>query len=87
MLTRCLALEWAPYGIRVNSLAPGDYITSMTSDAWKDPLRKENYLKSIPLSQAGDMDGLVSLAMFLASPESDYITGQTINIDGGLSAE
>ena len=86
MLTSSLALEWAGYGIRVNSIAPGMYDTSMTSRAWDDPERKQLNLKSIPLSQPGDMDGLVALAIFLASPESDYITGQTIYIDGGLSA-
>ena len=86
MLTSALALEWAEYGIRVNSIAPGMYETSMTSRAWDDPTRKQRNLKRIPLSQPGDMDGLVALAIFLASPESDYITGQTIYIDGGLSA-
>ena len=86
MLTSCLALEWAEYGIRVNSIAPGMYETSMTSRDWDDPKRKQLNLERIPLSQPGDMDGLVALAIFLASPESDYITGQTIYIDGGLSA-
>jgi len=86
MLTSSLALEWAEYGIRVNSIAPGMYETSMTSRAWDDPKRRQRNLKHIPLSQPGDMDGLVALAIFLASPESDYITGQTIYIDGGLSA-
>ena len=86
MLTSSLALEWAEYGIRVNSIAPGLYETSMTSKAWEDPKRKELNLESIPLSRPGDMDGLVALAIFLATPKSDYITGQTINIDGGLSA-
>jgi len=86
MLTSSLALEWADYGIRVNSIAPGIYETSMTSRAWGDPKRKQAMLGRIPLSEPGDMDGLVALAIFLASPKSDYITGQTIYIDGGLSA-
>jgi NAD(P)-dependent dehydrogenase (short-subunit alcohol dehydrogenase family) len=87
MLTRTLALEWAPYGVRVNALAPGDYNTSMTAEAWADPVRRQAYLDSIPLGAEGDMTGLGALAVFLASADSDYITGQTINIDGGLSAE
>ena len=86
MLTRCLALEWAPYGVRVNALAPGDYNTAMTSEAWADPVRRAAYIEAIPLGAEGDMDGLASLAVFLASEASDYITGQVINIDGGLSA-
>lgn len=87
MLTRTLALEWAPYGVRVNGLAPGDYNTAMTGEAWADPVRRAAYLEAIPLSAEGDMAGLGALAVFLAGTDSDYITGQTINIDGGLSAE
>jgi NAD(P)-dependent dehydrogenase (short-subunit alcohol dehydrogenase family) len=87
MLTRTFALEWAPYGVRVNALAPGDYNTAMTSDAWNDPVRRQAYLDSIPLGVEGDMAGLGALAVFLASTDSDYITGQTIYIDGGLSAQ
>ena len=62
------------------------YKTSMTSRAWDDPKRKQMMLGRIPLSEPGDMNGLVALGIFLASKESDYITGQTIYIDGGLSA-
>ena len=87
MLTRTLALEWAPYGVRVNGLAPGDYNTAMTAEAWADPVRRAAYIESIPLGTEGDMAGLGALAVFLASTDSDYITGQTINIDGGLSAQ
>jgi NAD(P)-dependent dehydrogenase (short-subunit alcohol dehydrogenase family) len=87
MLTRTLALEWASYGVRVNALAPGDYNTAMTSEAWSDPVRRQAYLDSIPLGTEGDMAGLGALAVFLASADSDYITGQTIYIDGGLTAQ
>lgn len=86
MLTRTLALEWAPYGVRVNGLAPGAYNTDMTAEAWSDPVRSAAHLDSIPLGAEGDMAGLAALAVFLASADSDYITGQTVNIDGGLSA-
>jgi NAD(P)-dependent dehydrogenase (short-subunit alcohol dehydrogenase family) len=87
MLTRTLALEWAAYGVRVNALAPGDYNTAMTAEAWSDPVRRQVYLDSIPLGTEGDMVGLGALAVFLASTDSDYITGQTIYIDGGLTAQ
>ncbi len=86
MLTRTLALEWAPYNVCVNALGPGDYNTSMTAGAWDDPERRKAYLDSIPLSREGDFRNLASLAVFLASPASDYMTGQIIHIDGGLSA-
>ena len=87
MLTRALALEWTSYGVRVNALAPGYYNTAMTASAWADPVRRASYIDTIPLAAEGDMAGLAALAVFLASTDSDYITGQTINIDGGLSAE
>ena len=86
MLTRCLALEWAAYNVCVNALAPGDYNTSMTAEAWNDPKRRKAYLKSIPMGREGDMRNLGSLAVYLASPASNYVTGQVIYIDGGITA-
>jgi NAD(P)-dependent dehydrogenase (short-subunit alcohol dehydrogenase family) len=86
MLTRCLALEWAAYNVCVNALAPGDYNTSMTAEAWNDPKRRKWYLESIPMGREGDMRNLGSLAVYLASPASDYVTGQCIYIDGGITA-
>ena len=86
MMTRCLALEWAPYGVRVNAIAPGPYNTAMTAVVWDDPDRSSASLEAIPLGTEGDMDGLAALAVFLAGSDSDYMTGQVVGIDGGMSA-
>ncbi len=85
MLTRTMALEWAPYNVCVNALAPGEYNTAMSANAWSDPERREVYLQGIPLRREGDMRNLGVLAVYLASPASDYMTGQIVYIDGGVT--
>ena len=84
-LTRTMALEWAPYNVCVNALAPGEYNTAMSANAWSDPERREVYLQGIPLRREGDMRNLGVLAVYLASPASDYMTGQIVYIDGGVT--
>ena len=86
MLTRALALEWAPYNVCVNVIGPGDFITDMTAYSWDDPDRRQAHLDHIPLGREGDMGNLGALTVHLASSASDYITGQIVNIDGGLTA-
>jgi len=86
MLTRCLALEWAPYNVCVNSLAPGVYNTAMTLGAWRDEKRRQAMLDGVPLGREGDMRSLAAMAVYLASPASDYVTGQVIYVDGGITA-
>ncbi|MDA1188134.1 MAG: SDR family oxidoreductase [Chloroflexi bacterium] len=87
MFTRCMALEWAPYNVCVNALAPGDYNTSLTAAAWDNPERRQGLLDTIPLRREGDMRNLGALAVYLASPASDYVTGQIIYVDGGITAK
>lgn len=84
-LTRVLAVEWAPYGIQVNAIAPGWVRTDLNS-AWldEDPERYQRILESIPAGRLGNPQDIGGLAVFLASPASGYLTGQTIEIDGGL---
>ena len=86
MLTRVLALEWAPYNILVNAIGPGDYHTSMTDRTWSDPEGRSRHLDGIPLHREGELRDLGVLAAYLASPASDYMTGQLIYMDGGLTA-
>ena len=86
MLTRVLALEWAPYNVLVNAIGPGDYRTAMTEDSWADPGGRRAHLDGIPLGREGDSRELGILAAYLASPASDYMTGQVIYMDGGLTA-
>ena len=84
-LTRIMAVELGPYGIRVNSIAPGTFRTDMTADVFADHRWVSRRLRRIPLRRFGQPHDLAGLAIFLASPASDHITGQTIIIDGGAS--
>ena len=86
MITRVLALEWAPYNICVNAIGPGDYHTEMTDATWVDPEGRQQHLDGIPLNREGDLRELGVLATYLASPASDYMTGQIVYMDGGLTA-
>ncbi|MBU5256164.1 3-oxoacyl-[acyl-carrier-protein] reductase [Tissierella praeacuta] len=80
--TKSMARELASRGIRVNGIAPGFIETDMT-DVLKDEI-KESMLKTIPLNSFGNPKDIANLAVFLASESSDYITGQIINVDGGM---
>lgn len=82
-ITKTLSLELAPKKIRVNAIAPGYINTEMIASLSK-PMQ-DKYLKSIPLKRLGEVEDIVHLAMFLASEDSSYITGQCISIDGGIS--
>ena len=82
-LTRTLALEFARAGICVNCIAPGFIETPMTEGLPEKV--KEEALKRIPLGRLGKPEEVANLHLFLASPESDYITGQVFFIDGGAS--
>lgn len=80
--TKSLAKEVAPYNIRVNTIAPGFIDTEMITKL--DEKIKEKFLKMIPLQRFGTPDEVAEAAVFLLSDDSQYITGQTIQIDGGL---
>ena len=83
--TKSLALEWAPYNIRVNSLAPGITETELTSKDWQEhPENLEATLKNIPLGRVAQPEDMAAVAIFLASPAASYITGETIYVSGGL---
>ena len=86
MLTRVLALEWAEHGVRVNALAPGSYHTQMTDHVWSDPAASRQSRETIPMGHPGDLRELGVLAVYLASPASDYMTGQAVVMDGGKTA-
>jgi 3-oxoacyl-[acyl-carrier protein] reductase len=84
--TRASALELAPYNIRVNAIAPGAIETPTTKAIMTDEVYKET-IASIPLKRLGNPDDIAKLAVFLASDDSSYITGQLIVIDGGLTVQ
>ena len=77
-----MAQELAPRGITVNCIAPGYIETDMT-DSLTDNI-KENITKQIPLGRIGKPKEVAALALFLSSDEAEYITGQTITVDGGM---
>lgn len=85
-LTRSLAVEWARHGIRVNCLAPGYIRTDFSVDEMADERTRALILSRIPLRRLGEPDEVGSLAVYLASPASDFMTGQIIYLDGGQGA-
>jgi NAD(P)-dependent dehydrogenase (short-subunit alcohol dehydrogenase family) len=85
-MTRALAAEWAPLGIRVNGLGPGYFRTEMTeaffaAEAWQSAM-----LARIPQRRFGELDDLTGAAIFLCAPASAYVTGQILYVDGGYLA-
>ena len=84
MLTRCIALELAPHGIRVNTVAPGLIDTPMTLAVTTDEERKQRRIESIPLNRLGQPADIAESALFLLSDHSSYITGQILHPDGGV---
>jgi glucose 1-dehydrogenase len=84
MLTRTLALELAPLRINVNSLGPGMVLTPFNQAAIDDPALLEEQVQSIPWKRAAEPAEIGRLAVFLASADSDYVTGATYFMDGGL---
>jgi NAD(P)-dependent dehydrogenase (short-subunit alcohol dehydrogenase family) len=84
-LTRCLASEWAPHGITVNSIAPTFIHTDGTAPALSDPDFKRRTLANIPLGRIGDPKDVAAAIVFLASPAAALITGVNLLVDGGWS--
>ncbi len=83
--TKTLALEWAPFNIRVNCIAPGYTEVDLTSKRWKEhPEHLGALLKNVPLGRVAQPEEMASVAIFLASSASSYITGETIYVSGGL---
>jgi glucose 1-dehydrogenase len=82
-LTKVMALSLAPYGIRVNAIGPGSIMTDILKAVATDREAKRKILARTPLGRIGDPDEIASIAVFLASGDSSYISGQTIYADGG----
>ena len=85
-LTRTLAVEWARHNIQVNAMAPGWFVTDMNSRAFDDPKLRERLLRDVPARRTGRIEEIGPLVVYLASPASDFMTGQTVFLDGGHSA-
>jgi NAD(P)-dependent dehydrogenase (short-subunit alcohol dehydrogenase family) len=85
-LCKTLAIEWARYNVRVNSLAPGWIQTDLTAPYSKDEKVTNAALRNIPLRRFGETPDIAPAAIYLASDASSYVTGQSIVIDGGQTA-
>ncbi|PSB56002.1 SDR family oxidoreductase, partial [Chamaesiphon polymorphus] len=85
MMMRSIAQELAPHKIRVNSIAPGAIATSINQSAWNNPEAKARLLELIPAKRIGNVDDIGKAAVWLASDDSDYVTGTTLFVDGGMT--
>ena len=83
--TRAQALEWAPYGVHVNSIAPGIFPDPVTVGDDGMQRTRDMAVRSVPLLRHGELREVGYLALYLASAASDYMTGQTLFLDGGMS--
>jgi NAD(P)-dependent dehydrogenase (short-subunit alcohol dehydrogenase family) len=86
-LTRLLAIEWAEHGIRVNAIAPGRVETASRAALNRAPGYRETVLKRIPLGRFASCEDVAGAVCYVASPAAAYITGQTLILDGGLTAQ
>ncbi|WP_277981009.1 glucose 1-dehydrogenase [Sphingomonas phyllosphaerae] len=85
MLTRSLAQEVAPDGIRVNAIAPGAIRTPINKEAWETDAALEKLLRLIPYGRIGEPEDVARAAVWLASDDADYVTGTTLFVDGGMT--
>jgi NAD(P)-dependent dehydrogenase (short-subunit alcohol dehydrogenase family) len=85
-LTKVMAVEWAPDNIQVNCLVPGFMYTPLSQSLWDDPEKSRWFRSRIPMRRPGLPEDLVGMTVMLASPASDYVTGQNFIVDGGFMA-
>lgn len=83
MLTKALSEEWAQYSINVNAVAPGYFATPLVADRLKDPEASRSIIESTPLKRVGEAEDIMAAVVFFASDASNFITGQTLCLDGG----
>jgi 3-dehydrosphinganine reductase len=85
MLTKTLAQEAAPHGVRVLSVAPGAIRTPINRSVWSDPKMLQDLLEKIPLKRIGEPEEIARMVVVLASDIASYVTGRTIFVDGGMT--
>lgn len=83
-ITRTLALELAPQGVRINNIAPGMIVTPMTAETLADPEQAQQSINRIPMGRPGQPQEIANVALLLASDDASYITGSSYFVDGGL---
>lgn len=86
MLTRSLAVEWAPHGVRVNAIAPGYIGTELTKRGLENAEWKKQWLEMTPFGRVGEPSEVAALALFLASDAAGYMTGSVVSVDGGYTS-
>jgi glucose 1-dehydrogenase len=85
MMTKTLAQEAAPYGVRVLSIGPGAIKTPINKNVWSDPNSLSDLLEKIPLNRLGEPEDIAQMVVVLVSDVASYITGRTIYVDGGMT--
>ena len=85
MMTKTLAQEAAPHGVRVLAVGPGAIKTPINKDVWDDPDKLNDLLAKIPLNRVGDPDDIAKMIVVLVSDTASYLTGRTVFIDGGMT--
>jgi NAD(P)-dependent dehydrogenase (short-subunit alcohol dehydrogenase family) len=85
MLTKTLAQEAAPHGVRVLAIGPGAIKTSINQSVWSDPKSLQDLLEKIPLKRIGEPEEIARMVVVLASEVASYVTGRTIFVDGGMT--
>ena len=86
MLNKCMAVEWAPFNINVNAVGPGLTKTAFSQPIWSNPEVEQMVAGRIPKGRLAEPEEVVGAALFLCSEDSNYITGETIYVDGGSLA-
>jgi NAD(P)-dependent dehydrogenase (short-subunit alcohol dehydrogenase family) len=85
MLTKTLAQEAAPHGVRVLAVAPGAIKTPISRSVWSDPRSLQDLLGKIPLNRMGEPDEIARMVVVLVSDAASYVTGRTVFVDGGMT--
>jgi NAD(P)-dependent dehydrogenase (short-subunit alcohol dehydrogenase family) len=86
-LTKVLALEWAQSGVTVNAICPGPFATEMNRPLLDDPDKYRAFVSKIPMGRWGELPEICGAALFLSSPACSYVTGSTLTVDGGWTAQ